>query len=228
MPAMLNQEIMSILSRSRKQGWVLEPDAKYIFKLSGLDVPNYTLATTPEDAIGFAHELGYPVVCKVVSPEIVHKSDVGGVALAIDDDRKLCEAFKRFSSLKGFHGMLVEESLSGFELIVGAKIDYQFGPVVLMGIGGTGVEIYRDTALRMAPVKPQDVASMVNGLKGRQLLEGYRGSEPVDMQQLTRMLTAFSDLVMQIEPYIESIDLNPVMCTSDRCVVADARLMLKN
>jgi hypothetical protein len=80
----------------------------------------------------------------------------------------------------------------------------------------------------MAPVKPQDVASMVNGLKGRQLLEGYRGSEPVDMQQLTRMLTAFSDLVMQIEPYIESIDLNPVMCTSDRCVVADARLMLKN
>ena len=122
--------------------------------------------------------------------------------------------------------MLVEEALNGFELIVGAKIDYQFGPVVLLGIGGTGVEIYRDTALRMLPLRPQDVASMVKGLKGHQLLEGYRGAEPVDMQRLSHMLIAFSGLVMQIEPYIESIDLNPVICTADRCIVADPRMVL--
>jgi acyl-CoA synthetase (NDP forming) len=224
---MLNQEIVNILVHSSKHGWVLEPDAKHIFKLFGLDVPNYALAKTLEDAIGFAHELRYPVVGKVVSPEVVHKSDVGGVALGIDNDRTLTETFERFSSLSGFHGMLVEESLSGFELIVGAKIDHQFGPVVLLGIGGTGVEIYRDTALRMVPLRPQDVSSMVKGLKGHQLLEGYRGAAPVDLQQLTHMLMAFSELVMQIEPYIESIDLNPVMCTADRCVVADARMMLK-
>jgi acyl-CoA synthetase (NDP forming) len=227
MPAMLNQEIVNIIVHSRKHGWVLEPDAKHIFKLAGLDVPNYTLAKTLDAAVGFANKCRYPVVAKVVSPEIVHKSDVGGVVLGINTDRMLSETFERFSSFKGFQGMLVEEALSGFELIVGAKIDHQFGPVVLLGIGGTGVEIYRDTALRMLPLKPQDVTSMVKGLKGHQLLEGYRGAEPVDMQQLTHMLMAFSGLVMQIEPYIESIDLNPVICTAERCVVADARMILK-
>jgi acyl-CoA synthetase (NDP forming) len=226
MQAMLNPEIVNILVDSRKHGWVLEPDAKHIFKLSGLDVPNYKLAKTIEAAVGFANKCRYPVVAKVVSPEMVHKSDVGGVALGINTDRMLSETFERFSSFKGFQGMLVEETLSGFELSVGAKIDHQFGPVVLLGIGGTGVEIYRDTALRMLPLKPQDVASMVRGLKGHQLLEGYRGAEPVDLRQLTHMLTAFSGLVMQIETYIESIDLNPVICTADRCVVADARMML--
>jgi acyl-CoA synthetase (NDP forming) len=94
-------------------------------------------------------------------------------------------------------------------------------------MGGTGVEIYRDTTMRMAPLKEKDVESMVRSLKAHQLLEGYRGSEPVNLKELTRMLVAFSDLVMEIEGQIESIDLNPLLCTADRCVVADARIMLK-
>ncbi|MGD8520874.1 MAG: acetate--CoA ligase family protein [Desulfobacterales bacterium] len=223
---MLNEEIKNILGHSQKHGWVLEPDAKRLLKLAGIKVPKFSRATTIDDALDFSHQNGYPVVAKVVSPEAIHKSDVGGVALGISDDGTLTETFERFSAIKGFCGMLVEESLSGFELIVGAKVDYQFGPVVLLGIGGTGVEIYRDTVLRMAPLRPEDAASMLKGLKAHQLLEGYRGSEPVNVEQLTRLLITFSALVMEIEPYIETIDLNPVMCLADQCVVVDARIIL--
>jgi len=124
--------------------------------------------------------------------------------------------------------MLVEEMVNGVELIIGAKIDYQFGPVILMGIGGTGVEIYQDTVLKMAPLQETDVAQMVQGLKGRALIEGHRGTEPVNLAELTRMLILFSDLVMALEDRIESVDLNPVMASSKCCVAADARIMLKS
>ena len=107
------------------------------------------------------------------------------------------------------------------------KIDYQFGPIILLGIGGTGVEIYRDTTVRMAPLHPRDTESMVKSLKARQLLEGYRGSKPVNLKELSRMLMAFSDLVTEIQDEIESVDLNPVLCTVEKCVVADARIILK-
>jgi acyl-CoA synthetase (NDP forming) len=226
MSTMLNEEIKNILGRSKKHGWILEPDAKRLLKLAGIKVPKFSWATTIDDALGFAHNNKYPLVAKVVSPEAIHKSDVGGVALGISDDGNLTETFERFSAIKGFCGMLVEESLSGFELIIGAKVDYQFGPVVLLGIGGTGVEIYRDTVLRMAPLRPEDAASMIKGLKAHQLLEGYRGADPIDLQRLSHLLITFSELVMQIEPYIESIDLNPAMCSADQCVVADARIIL--
>ena len=116
--------------------------------------------------------------------------------------------------------------ISGVELIIGAKIDYQFGPVILLGIGGTGVEIYRDTSLRMAPLEERHVKTMVKELRAHQLLEGYRGSEPISMGEVIRMMIAFSDLAMELEGMIESIDLNPVMCSASRCVVADARIIL--
>ena len=95
-------------------------------------------------------------------------------------------------------------------------------------VGGTAVEIYKDTALRMAPLKEVDIESMLKGLKAHELLKGYRGSQPVNLKELVRTLMAFSSLVMDLEGYFESIDLNPVMCSSKRCVVADARIMLQS
>jgi hypothetical protein len=123
--------------------------------------------------------------------------------------------------------MLVEEMVSGVELIVGAKVDDQFGPVVLLGMGGTGVEIYKDVTLRMAPLALKDIESMIRCLKAHSLLEGYRGSKPVNLEALNRLLKTFSDFVMDLENSIESIDLNPVICSPTRCVVADARIMLR-
>ncbi len=225
---MPDKQIKEILTLSEKYGWVLEPDAKRIMALGGIEVPQYFWAKTVDEALQFAQQVGYPAVAKVISPQAIHKSDVGGVVTGIADDRALTATFQRFNSIKGFAGMLVEESLVGFELIVGAKKDYQFGPVILLGIGGTGVEIYRDTALRMAPLKPTDIESMIKGLKAHQLLEGYRGAEAINLAALKRLLTLFSDLVMEVEDHFESIDLNPVMCTAEKCVVADARIMLQS
>ena len=224
---MLTRETNEIITASKTSGWVLEPDAKHLFAVNGLDVPRFTWARTLKDAILFAEEIGYPVVAKVVSPKVIHKSEVRGVAVGIDSDEKLKEVFERFGRIEGFSGMLVEEMVGGIEMIVGAKVDYQFGPVILLGMGGTGVEIYRDVALRMAPLAQKDAESMVMCLKARPLLEGYRGEEGVNLKELTRMLRTFSGLVMDLEPEIESIDLNPVMCSSTRCVVADARIMLR-
>ena len=222
----MKKEIMDILSASKEAGWVLEPQAKRLLALSGIDVPSFIWATNVDEALQFAGSAGYPLAAKVVSPKALHKSDIGGVVIGIDSDDQIKETFHRFSKLEGFVGMLVEQMVSGLELIIGAKVDYQFGPVILLGIGGTGVEIYRDTALRMAPLQERDVESMVRALKAHQLLEGFRGSEPINLQELTRMLMAFSSLVMQLEEMIESIDLNPVLCSPKRCVVADARIML--
>ena len=224
---MLTKEMNEIITASRTSGWVLEPDAKRLFAVNGLDIPRFTWARTLKDAVLFAEEIGYPVVAKVVSPKVIHKSEVRGVAVGIDSDEKMKGAFERFSRIEGFAGMLVEEMVAGIEMIVGAKVDYQFGPVILLGMGGTGVEIYRDVALRMAPLAQKDAESMVMCLKARPLLEGYRGEEGVNLKELTRLLTTFSGLVMDLETEIESIDLNPVMCSPTRCVVADARIMLK-
>jgi len=223
---MLTDEIKAILDKSKKTGWVLEPDAKMILDLAGLDVPQYIHAASLEQAAAFASEKGYPLVAKVVSPDILHKSDVGGVAVGISSDDQLREVFEGFSRMQGFVGAIIEEMLSGVELIVGAKNDTQFGPVILVGIGGIGVEIYKDTAIRMAPIEEKHVPSMIADIRARKLLEGFRGSQPVDMECLSSLIVGFSKLVMDIGPYVESIDLNPVMCTGSRCVIADARMIL--
>jgi len=224
---MLKKEITEIISASQQAGWVMEPEAKRLLAIAGLEVPRFKWATSMEEALRSAHEIGYPIVGKVVSRNVVHKSDQGGVVLGIDSDKTLESMYRRLSNIENFEGMLVEETVSGVEMILGAKIDYQFGPVILLGMGGTGVEIYKDVVVRMAPLQEKDVISMVRSLRAHQLLEGYRGSEPVDLHKLSRMMKAFSGLVMELEEVIEAIDLNPVMCSSKRCIVADARIMLQ-
>jgi len=223
---MLTDAMATILTAAGETGWVLEPDAKQILDLAGIPIPNFILAATVDDAVCAAGKIGYPVAAKIVSPAVLHKTELDGVALDLKTDEALRAVFNRFKRLDRFKGVLVEEMVAGVELIVGAKIDYQFGPVVLLGIGGTGVELYGDTAVRMAPLNDQDVRSMVHQLKGRRVLEGFRGSKPVDMKSLGDLVVRFSKLIMDLETQITSIDLNPVMCTSEGCVVADARIML--
>ena len=223
---MLTREIREILSASKGQGWVLEPEAKRLFSLRGLEVPRFLWTTRKEDGLRFAREMGYPVVAKVVSPEVLHKSDRNGVAVGIKGDQELTEAFERFQEIEGFAGILVEEMVLGVELIIGSKMDDQIGPIILLGLGGTGVEVYRDVSLRMAPLRPGDIESMIQCLKARRLLEGYRGTRPVNRAKLVQLLSTFSDLVVELEGSVESIDLNPVMCSPARCVIADARIIL--
>ena len=224
---MLNKDMLEIIDSFKRTGWIPEPEAKRLFAMACMDVPRYIWAHEPDEFIRFAGRCGYPVVAKVVSPRVIHKSDVGGVIVGIDSDEGLIRAFQTMRTLDGFDGMLVEEMVrGGRELIVGAKIDYQFGPVILLGIGGTGVEIYKDVTMRMAPIDRNDILSMVDSLKGRDILMGYRGGEPVNIEALADLLIRFSSLVIDLETHIQSIDLNPVLCSPDRCIIADARIIL--
>lgn len=222
---MLTPDIKSILDKSRQQGWVMEPQAKQILRQSGFDVPDSVCAQTLEEARAFAANKGFPVVAKGVSPQIIHKTEHGAVITAISDSASLEQAFQRLMKLPGAEGVLVESMVTGTELIVGAKNDYQFGPVVLLGTGGVGVELYGDVAIRMAPVKETDVMSMVASLKGRALFDGFRGRPGINMELLSDLVVRFSRLAMDMETHVASMDLNPVICNMERCCIADARII---
>lgn len=224
---MLKKDVSDIVKKSKKWGWVLEPDALKIFSLNGFQTPKYAVATKDAEALAIARNIGYPVVAKIVSPAIVHKSDVKGVVLGIKDDQTLLATLARFQKLDGFVGMLIAEMVKGLELIIGAKNDLQFGPMVLVGMGGVGVEIYKDVSLRMAPIKPRDAESMLGELTARKLLTGYRGSEPVNLDKLKKTIISFSKVMIDLQDIVESVDLNPVMCNAKACLVVDARIMLK-
>jgi hypothetical protein len=215
------------MDASRERGWVSEADAKSLLAEVGLTVPRFTTVTEPVQIQSASADIGFPLAAKVVSTRILHKSDLGGVKTNITGPEELAAVFETFRRLDGFEAMLIEEMVSGLELIIGAKIDDQFGPVVMLGMGGTGVEIYQDISLRMAPVGSEDVTSMIKCLKGGRLLSGYRGGVVVNRDELIRTIICFSEFVMAAAEMIESIDLNPVMCSAERCVVADARIMLK-
>lgn len=219
--------IHKIIDSSQEYGWVLEPQAKEICRFAGLPVPQFMVAKNIADCGPAAATLGYPLAAKVVSPKIIHKTEQHGVAVNIGDLAKLKDVFATFAGLPGFQGVLLERMSSGLELIIGAKNDLQFGPVVLLGIGGTGVEIYRDTAIGMAPLKVEDVDRMIAELKGRVLLEGYRGAPPVNRQALIDTVRKLSLLSMELVDRFESIDINPLFCSKDGCSVADARIILK-
>jgi succinyl-CoA synthetase beta subunit len=224
---MLKKKIRTLIDAHKDLGWVLEPSAKAIMKAQGLDIPEFVLTGSFEKAEQFLKKIKGPVVAKAVSKKILHKTEYQAVVTGITTSRRLKKEMDRLQGLEGCEAVLVEEMVQGLEVIVGAKNDFQFGPVVVFGIGGTSVEIYNDTAIRMAPLKPGDVFSMADSLKAKALLSGYRGRDGVNMEVLTYTLVRFSHLIMALEKDMDSLDLNPVICTKDRCIIADARIILK-
>lgn len=224
---MLSKSIIRIIDESRSLGWVLEPSAKKIMADQGFDIPDFVLTDSFEVAKKFLKNAPGPVVAKAVSEKILHKTEFQAVVTGITDETTLERHMTRLKALEGCDQVLVEEMVSGLEIIVGAKNDFQFGPVVVLGLGGTSVEIYNDTAIRMAPVKPEDVVAMVDSLVAKQVFKGYRNAPGVNMDLLVPLVVNFSSLIMDLENEFLSIDLNPVICTPDRCVVADARIILQ-
>lgn len=223
---MLNLKIKEIIDSSREQGWVLEPDAKAIMKTVGLDVPKGIVTGSVSSAQKFLKDVEGGVVIKAVSGQILHKTEFNAVVVGVESASRLEAEMQRLLSLPGCEKVLVEEMVQGIEVIIGAKNDYQFGPVVVFGLGGTGVEIYNDTSIRLAPLKSGDVLSMVDCLRANRILTGYRGGEGISLDRLTQTMVEFSKLMIELENDVASIDLNPVMCTTEKCVVADARIVL--
>jgi acyl-CoA synthetase (NDP forming) len=225
----------SIVERARAEGRTLltEIEAKQLLEDAGIPVSPARLATTRDEAQKVAESLGYPTVLKIVSPQITHKSDVGGVALGLASAAEVGEAFDRVVASAKQHapdatieGVAVQRmEKQGTEVIVGVTKDPQFGPVMMFGLGGVLVEVLKDVAFRVIPIEPRDAKHMIEEIKGYPLLEGYRGSEHADIEKLQDLLLRLSAFVEQ-HPEIAELDLNPVFVYGDGAVAVDARIVL--
>lgn len=180
------------------------------------------LIATDEPSLDMlAHQTGFPLVMKVVGP--LHKSDVGGVALGIDNDIDLMEQFLRMMKIEGVTGVLLQPMLEGIELFAGAKYEPGFGHIVLCGLGGIYVEVMKDMASGLAPLSREEAMQMIRSLKGYQMLEGVRGQQGISITAYAEILVRLSALLAHC-PEIAELDLNPIMGRGEQLVVVDARI----
>jgi acyl-CoA synthetase (NDP forming) len=213
------------------KGQMLEPEAMAWLKENGLPVPDFAWVHSPREAVVGAERIGYPVVMKVVSPQILHKSDFGGVRLDLRDPETV---EKTFTSLEAsatgldFRGVVVYPMIKSLqEVILGLSLDPQFGPVVAFGLGGIYTEIWRDISLRLAPLDREEAAAMVREIKAYPLLAGARGQKTCDLEALVQCLVDFSLLPFRF-PEIGEVDLNPVFLLSKGLVVGDVRIIRRS
>jgi len=211
-----------------------EVESKELLKSAGIDVVDTRLATSKEEAISISQQLGFPVVLKIASPDIVHKSDDGGVKLGLETANQVGEAYDQIlGAIRQKHpkarvqGVAVQKmARPGVEVIIGMSKDAQFGPVLMFGLGGILVEVLKDVSFRIVPLSRRDAAEMLREIKGYPLLEGYRGQEAVDISHLEELLIKVSDFVEK-NPEIRELDLNPVFAYSDGAIAVDARVILE-
>jgi len=207
---------------------LLLPEAMELLRACGISVADYQMVHLKEDLGQAIEKIGFPAAMKVISPEISHKSDVGGVILHIDSLKKAEEAYDRVMSLNPGNrtGVFLQKMISGGkEVILGAKRDPSFGPVVLFGLGGIYVEVLKETSLRVAPINRSEAEEMISELKSSAILKGVRGERPSNIEALIENLLRLSQLMIDF-PQIEGIDLNPLMALEKGAIAVDARIVL--
>ncbi|MBK6319665.1 MAG: acetate--CoA ligase family protein [Dehalococcoidia bacterium] len=225
----------SVLAQARAEGRTLlnEVEAKSLLKDAGVPVATTSLAATRAEAQAQAESAGYPVVLKVVSPDIAHKSDVGGVKLNLKDKDAVGAAFdeivansKKAVANARIAGVAVQHMApQGTEVIVGMTTDAQFGPVMMFGLGGIMVEVLKDVSFRLVPLAEKDADQMINEIKGRPVLEGVRGQPAADLKALRTTILKVSEFV-QKHPEVRELDLNPVFAYPDGALAVDARIVV--
>jgi acyl-CoA synthetase (NDP forming) len=224
-----------ILSKARdqKRTVLTEIEAKQILGEAGINCTPTVLAATREEAVAKSEEIGYPVVLKVSSVDITHKSDAGGVKVNLADKEAVEKAYDEImSSCRAYapdadiEGVAVQGMARvGTEIIMGMLNDASFGPVLMFGLGGVLVEVLKDVSFRIVPIEKSDAEEMTGEIQGKKLLAGYRGQDPADVPYLQEMLVKLSNFVNET-PGIEEIDMNPVFAYKDGAVVVDARIIL--
>ncbi len=228
------EKAASILNKVSKEGrnYVLEPEVKQILSLYGIRVTKERVCSSIDEAISTANEICYPVVLKVVSPEVIHKSDFGGVEIGIKDDSELKEAYTRI--LKNvqskmpdanINGVSVQEMARGKEVMIGSVKDQDFGPLMVFGMGGILVEAVRDVSYRLAPVTGSEAQQMIEEISNYPLLKGYRGEKGVNLEKLRDSIARVSLLLVDF-PEINEMDLNPVFVNENEAIVADGRMFI--
>jgi acetyl-CoA synthetase (ADP-forming) len=213
---------------------LLETEAKTICMEYAIPVTKFELAKNEREAAEFAEKIGYPVVLKIVSPDIIHKSDAGGVMVNLkskievqDAYRQILENAKKYKATAKIVGVLVQEMApQSTEIIVGAIKDSQFGQTLMFGLGGIFVELLKDVTFRVAPITREDAREMVTEVKAYPLLKGYRNTPPADIDAIIGILLNTSRLVME-NPEIKELDLNPVMAYETGAKTVDARIILE-
>ncbi|VAV84610.1 Acetyl-CoA synthetase (ADP-forming) alpha and beta chains, putative [hydrothermal vent metagenome] len=214
-------------------GSLVEPEVKGFLKECSIAVPRSFVEIDLEVAIVKAAEIGYPLVLKVVSRDIIHKSDVGGVAVGLRDEQELRRAWNeiyvsiahRCPSAK-IEGFLVEEMAPrGVEVIVGALRDEQFGPTVMFGMGGVAIELLKDVSFRLAPIDEAEAIEMMKECKGFPLLSGYRGNPAKDVKAAAGVIVKLADIITESK-LVKEFEINPLVVHGDGCMALDARAIL--
>jgi acetyl-CoA synthetase (ADP-forming) len=229
-------ETSKILKRAKEEGrkHLLEPEAKAVCMEYGIPVTNFKVAKTQAEAVKFADQIGYPVVLKIISPDILHKSDVGGVIVNLKSAEEVKSAYKQILQNVKKHradvkivGVLVQEMAPpSVEVIVGALKDPQFGPAIMFGLGGIFVEILKDVSFRVAPLTEAEAREMIGEIKAYPLLKGYRNLPPADIESIINILLNTSRLVMEHQE-IKELDLNPIMVYERGAKTVDARILIE-
>ena len=233
----MSREAGQVVKQVRAEGRrkLLEHEALKLCELYGLPVPSYGLARSEEEAVELAERVGFPVVLKIVSPDISHKSDVGGVVLGIRSAEEVRGAYRKILENVGarapgsrVYGVLVQRmARPDLEVIVGGIRDPVFGPVVMFGLGGIFVEVLKDVSFRVAPLSDVDVDDMIREVRGYRVLEGFRGSPPRDLDALRKVILGVSRMMVEVEEIAE-LDLNPVILypRGEGALIVDARVIL--
>ncbi|HEY7696568.1 MAG TPA: acetate--CoA ligase family protein [Nitrososphaeraceae archaeon] len=227
------QKIQRIVESSKGNPKVItEESSKEILGEYGIKVPKYALVTSSDQAVQKSKEIGFPLVAKIVSPDILHKTDVGGVKVGLSSEEEVRKAFDdMFNRLKekfDVKGVLLEKMVpKGVELIVGLQNDSQFGPSIMVGLGGIYTELFKDVSFRVLPVTKNEAVKMLESLRGKDILKGFRGSKPIDMNMLSEAIVNIGNLGVDMAGKYESIDFNPVVVYPDSYYVVDAKIILK-
>lgn len=219
-------KIKELIEKNIGKTALLEHEVKALLKESGLPVPKGIFVSKEmTDHIPAIVDLSYPLVAKVSSSKIVSKSEVNGVRIGLKNENELKKAVLELLQIEDAEGVLIEEmALPGLEVIVGGVIDEQFGPVVMFGLGGVFVELFRDVVFALAPIEKEDALWLVKQIKGYRLLEGYRGRPPVDIHSLLKMIVTVSEIIAT--GLIKEIDLNPVSLYPEGAMVLDAKILV--
>lgn len=233
---MTNEKVEKIFNDvfSAKDKVITEELAKQVLIEYGVKVPKFGLAKSSAEADKMSGEVGFPLVAKIVSPQILHKTEVKGVKVGITNSAQAQEAFNdmhgRLSKEYSVKGVLLEKMAApgGIELIVGLQNDMQFGPVIMVGIGGIYTEVFKDVSFRVLPITKEDAKNMIEDLKGNKILKGFRGMAPVNMDMLAEALVSIGKFGTEMAPYYESIDFNPVIFYEKDYVVVDAKILLRD
>jgi acetyl-CoA synthetase (ADP-forming) len=211
-----------------------EVESKDFLKQWGIPVIETKLAKTRKEAIAMSKEMGFPVVLKIASPDIIHKSDSGGVKVGLANATQVAKAYSEImASIKQREPQAIIQGISvqrmaptGIEVIVGMSKDPQFGPVLMFGLGGVLVEVLKDVSFRIVPVTKKDAKEMIEEIKGYPILQGYRGQEPASISALEELIVKVSQFVEQ-NPEIKELDLNPIFAYKDKAIAVDARIILE-